>query len=967
MTAIILQARLDSSRLPGKALLDLGGKPVVSRVMENLRTVPADAYVLACDTASYETFAPLAAQAGFLCMPGPKEDVLGRFCLAINAVKPDVVVRATGDNPFLFSDAAGASIRRFAELQNEACENPAQTDIARVPDYFTYTGLPHGSGVEVFSARALLAAARKSPSAYEREHVCPSLYLHRDEFSCVFEKAPDTWRFPDLRTTIDTPADYAAACSVADFLLSNKKPFPVLSDDILYAFAFVLRPVVFVPASAENTGTGHLRRTCDAVLKLRDSWNCFIYIPEYGKRRSVDEKVAKVLSSFSEEESSFLSERVITGIPHEKLPARVYRFVLDNFKTEEEEMRSFLEIAPVIAVDEGGRGRQFADYVFDVIPSLRTAPLKTYSEKTTCDTKCDGNLFLPSCVPLPSPPDSDPPVSKGVVSDDGCSSRRKSVETVLVAAGGSDEFGMALPYAEWFASCGFRTTVVCPSHEAAAEYSAEDSSDPEKQCANSTAGIPGLTVVTNIPALSEKLKDYDLVAAHFGFTAFEALASGCRVALFSPTAYHKKLARAYGFPMLPALPPSGFSSVCSSGRVRYAGMSVAKLRRFVQALADVPPVRGACAHYVRSRRIQSDIQNASSDSPSESSPCEVPGLKKDEYSGVIASLLAGSSFHCPFCGSADPPFRPHGSPARKKNKKKGGCRCFRGKRTVFRFKEKTIRFCPECGTAYIRYSLAPQKNYGREYFFDEYEKQYGKTYIDDFEAIRRMGIRRMKSIEEALSHSLPSGGGKSLLDVGCAFGPFLSAASDSGWKPFGTDISEDAVAYVRNTVGLPAVVSEFPDFNPASYGTQFPSAFTAVTFWYVIEHFKNLPVVFEKVYELLEPGGIFALSTPSCAGVSARKDPRAFFRASPLDHFSVWDPRLIKKQLARFGFRVVKIIVTGHHPERFPSRYVPNVFKKGYFTLCRLLSRVFKLGDTFEVYAEKRCGEGRSARRGQNE
>ena len=114
MTGIILQVRLDSTRLPQKALLALSGEPVIVRVMETLSQSPADAYVLACDTDSESVFQPLAESCGFLCISGPKEDVLERFCRVIRKTGISTVLRATGDNPFLFYDAAIASLERFS-------------------------------------------------------------------------------------------------------------------------------------------------------------------------------------------------------------------------------------------------------------------------------------------------------------------------------------------------------------------------------------------------------------------------------------------------------------------------------------------------------------------------------------------------------------------------------------------------------------------------------------------------------------------------------------------------------------------------------------------------------------------------------------------------------------------------------------------------------------------------------------
>jgi len=195
--AIVLQARVDSSRLPGKALLPLGRETTVaSRVMEALNKVPARLRVLACPEDSAAAFAPLADKAGFTLLAGPKDDVLGRYCLALRAFNIQRVIRATGDNPFVFADAAAA-------INAEA--------LALNADYAGYGGIPLGAGIESVSAAALLRAEAEAAAPYEREHVCPYLYAHPELFSLHRPLAPLRWQGADIRLTIDTREDYERA------------------------------------------------------------------------------------------------------------------------------------------------------------------------------------------------------------------------------------------------------------------------------------------------------------------------------------------------------------------------------------------------------------------------------------------------------------------------------------------------------------------------------------------------------------------------------------------------------------------------------------------------------------------------------------------------------------------------------------------------------------------------------------
>lgn len=205
MTALVLQARLDSSRLPGKAMLPLGGRPFIFRVMEALGSVPWDAKILVCPEDSVSSFAPLADEAGFVLVPGPKEDVLARYCIAIRRSGAERVVRATGDNAFVFADAA-ISISREAQTLNA--------------DYACYSGLPYGAGVECSASEALLRSEREASDPAEREHVCPYLYNHPELFKLHRPLVPSRWQCPELRLTVDTIEDYDRSLAFYEHLLS---------------------------------------------------------------------------------------------------------------------------------------------------------------------------------------------------------------------------------------------------------------------------------------------------------------------------------------------------------------------------------------------------------------------------------------------------------------------------------------------------------------------------------------------------------------------------------------------------------------------------------------------------------------------------------------------------------------------------------------------------------------------------
>ncbi len=309
---------------------------------------------------------------------------------------------------------------------------------------------------------------------------------------------------------------------------------------------------------------------------------------------------------------------------------------------------------------------------------------------------------------------------------------------------------------------------------------------------------------------------------------------------------------------------------------------------------------------------------------------KVKGDEQKKLSDFIIDLSNGKKLLCPVC--------------QKQYDSKDAL--------IARTGERTFRRCQKCSMLYQSWTIkSEQTEYNHAYFFEDYQKQYGKTYLEDFASIKAQCIRRTGNID-FIYHRNHQSITPAILDIGCAMGPFLDAANDAGWQVFGTDISKDAVEYVQRTLNFPAVCASFPEFNPEKeFGI---TQFDAVTMWYVIEHFQNLDNVLKAVSKIVKKDGIFAFSTPSASGVSSKYHRDNFFKQSPADHYTLWEPENAKLILRKYGFKVVKIVSTGHHPERFPF-----IQKHGYkkeslaFKLVNRMSHVMNLGDTFEIYCKK--------------
>ncbi len=195
-TGIVVQMRLDSKRLPGKALLRIGGTNLAGMVLRRLRACAADEYVLATDADGAKALAETAREFGFSIFAGPKDDVLARYAMAARAFGLTCVIRATGDNPFV-----------SVVLATRAIEVADATGA----DYVGLVGMPVGMGVEVVHVPALYKAEIEATGTFNREHVCPYLYANPDVFAIQRPECPAEYRLPDARVTVDTPADFRQA------------------------------------------------------------------------------------------------------------------------------------------------------------------------------------------------------------------------------------------------------------------------------------------------------------------------------------------------------------------------------------------------------------------------------------------------------------------------------------------------------------------------------------------------------------------------------------------------------------------------------------------------------------------------------------------------------------------------------------------------------------------------------------
>jgi spore coat polysaccharide biosynthesis protein SpsF len=189
---VILQARMGSSRLPGKVLASLGVRSVLAQCVERLRAAHVGEVVVATTTRPEdEAVVAECAALDVEVMRGPVDDVLARFVAAAAGWTGPYVVRATADNPLVDVDGAARLLR---VLDAGA-------------DYAVEDGLPLGAAVEAMRTEVLREAAASASSPYDREHVTPFIRQSTDRFDVRLVPAPFDLRRPSLRLTVDTRDD----------------------------------------------------------------------------------------------------------------------------------------------------------------------------------------------------------------------------------------------------------------------------------------------------------------------------------------------------------------------------------------------------------------------------------------------------------------------------------------------------------------------------------------------------------------------------------------------------------------------------------------------------------------------------------------------------------------------------------------------------------------------------------------
>lgn len=196
---VVVQARLASSRLPAKILLDLAGTTALERCLNRVRRFKQvrEVVIATSDTPTDDVVTAVGERLGARVIRGSETDVLSRFAKAAEATNADAIVRCTSDCPLLDPTVSSAVIERF--LASPSADYAANVLERR---------FPRGLDTEIFSRSALERAHRAATAPDEREHVTLHIYRRPESFRCLPVMPPDGVDYSHLRWTLDTIDDY---------------------------------------------------------------------------------------------------------------------------------------------------------------------------------------------------------------------------------------------------------------------------------------------------------------------------------------------------------------------------------------------------------------------------------------------------------------------------------------------------------------------------------------------------------------------------------------------------------------------------------------------------------------------------------------------------------------------------------------------------------------------------------------
>lgn len=237
--------------------------------------------------------------------------------------------------------------------------------------------------------------------------------------------------------------------------------------------------------------------------------------------------------------------------------------------------------------------------------------------------------------------------------------------------------------------------------------------------------------------------------------------------------------------------------------------------------------------------------------------------------------------------------------------------------------------CPECGHVVADLSQSEedlQKLYERNYFFGE---EYS-DYLRDKEVLQKNFRLRLRELQRFLDPQRH----QRLLEIGCAYGFFLDVARPAFQQVEGIDVTPDGVRHASEQLQLKAIKD---DFLRHDYGEQ---KFDVICMWDTIEHLRSPERFIERAAGLMDPGGLFAITTGDIESRNARRRKQNWRLIHPPTHVHYFTGHSLPRLLENAGFEVVYHRYCGFYRSVDNTAYNILVLRKKSERLYRLLKKL---------------------------
>lgn len=223
---IIVQARIGSSRLPGKVVKTVLGRPLLEYQLKRLkRTVLAEQVIVATTVEERDDpIIDVCSQTNTAVFRGSEDDVLRRYLEAAKEYHLDIIVRITADCPLIDPEVVDQGVAKFLQLWPE---------IDYVSNCHPRT-FPRGMDTEIFSFAALEKTDQLAKKSAEREHV--TLYMYDEPGRFRIENFSYSQDYSSIRLTVDTEEDFVLIKKIIESLYPKKSDFTL--EDVLYEYPF---------------------------------------------------------------------------------------------------------------------------------------------------------------------------------------------------------------------------------------------------------------------------------------------------------------------------------------------------------------------------------------------------------------------------------------------------------------------------------------------------------------------------------------------------------------------------------------------------------------------------------------------------------------------------------------------------------------------------------------------------------